>query len=55
MGRVGRVCTWDRPGYGESDNAPSAAMGFVSDALWEALDVNREEGPFLLVGAGYGG
>ncbi|KAG8711467.1 hypothetical protein FRC11_002727 [Ceratobasidium sp. 423] len=54
-GRVGRVCVWDRPGYGFSDNGPSAEMGHVSDALWQALQHQGEEGPYVLVGAGYGG
>ncbi|KAL5640244.1 hypothetical protein ACGC1H_007499 [Rhizoctonia solani] len=54
-GRVGRVCVWDRPGYGLSDNGPSAEMGHVSDALWQALQHEGEEGPYVLVGAGYGG
>ncbi|CAE6455148.1 unnamed protein product [Rhizoctonia solani] len=54
-GRVGRVCVWDRPGYGFSDNGPSAEMGHVSDALWQALQHEGEEGPYVLVGAGYGG
>jgi len=54
-GKVGRVRIWDRPGYGFSDNAPSAEMGHVSDALWQALQHQGEEGPYVLVGAGYGG
>ena len=41
--------------YGFSDNAPSAEMGHVSDALWQALEHQGEEGPYVLVGAGYGG
>ncbi|KAF8719183.1 hypothetical protein RHS02_09073, partial [Rhizoctonia solani] len=55
VGRVGRVCVWDRPGYGFSDNGPSAEMGHVSNALWQALQHEGEEGPYVLVGAGYGG
>ncbi|QRV94860.1 hypothetical protein RhiJN_22878 [Ceratobasidium sp. AG-Ba] len=54
-GKVGRVCVWDRPGYGFSDNSASAEMGHISDALWQALEHNGEEGPYVLVGAGYGG
>ncbi|KAG9100962.1 hypothetical protein FS749_011470 [Ceratobasidium sp. UAMH 11750] len=54
-GKVGRVCVWDRPGYGFSDNSASAEMGHVSDALWQALQHQEEEGPYVLVGAGYGG
>ncbi|KAG8736695.1 hypothetical protein FRC10_009040 [Ceratobasidium sp. 414] len=54
-GKVGRVCVWDRPGYGFSDNSASAEMGHVSDALWQALRHQGEEGPYILVGAGYGG
>lgn len=30
-------------------------MGHVSDALWQALQHQGEEGPYVLVGAGYGG
>ncbi|KAF8753900.1 hypothetical protein RHS01_06632 [Rhizoctonia solani] len=46
VGRVGRVCVWDRPGYGFSDNGPSAEMGHVSNALWQALQHEGEEGPY---------
>lgn len=51
----GRWCIWDRPGYGWSDNAPSPhSAGMSADALSEALAVAGEEGPWILVSAGYG-
>lgn len=51
----GRWCVWDRPGYGWSDNAPSPhSAGMSADALSEALAVAGEEGPWILVSAGYG-
>ncbi|KAG9025179.1 hypothetical protein FS837_005061, partial [Tulasnella sp. UAMH 9824] len=54
-GDVGRVCLWDRPGYGFSDSSPDAEIGAIEEALWQALEKNGEKGPFLLVGEGYGG
>ncbi|GAB7341455.1 hypothetical protein MBLNU457_7694t1 [Dothideomycetes sp. NU457] len=54
-GTVDRYCYWDRPGYAWSDNAPSPhSAGMSADALSEALAVIGEEGPWLLVSAGYG-
>ncbi|KAF1353636.1 hypothetical protein BDV97DRAFT_346984 [Delphinella strobiligena] len=51
----GRWCVFDRPGYGWSDNAPSPhSAGMSADALSEALAVSGEEGPWILVSAGYG-
>ena len=56
---VGRVCTWDRPGYGFSEVMSDANLGGVADALWLALDGAGETvhpgTKFLLVGEGYGG
>ncbi|WVQ96013.1 hypothetical protein IAU59_003113 [Kwoniella sp. CBS 9459] len=62
-GKVGRVCTWDRPGYGFSDVLSNADLGGIADALWEGLKVgeivtreNKLKGKgFMLVGEGYGG
>jgi len=54
-GTIGRYCYWDRPGYGWSDNAPSPlSAGMAADALSEALATVGEEGPWILVSAGYG-
>lgn len=54
-GTIKRFCYWDRPGYGWSDNAPSPhSAGMSADALSEALAVQGENGPFVLVSAGYG-
>ncbi|WVR08105.1 hypothetical protein IAU60_005151 [Kwoniella sp. DSM 27419] len=58
QGQVGRVCTWDRPGYGFSDVLSDADLGGVSDALWDALqatNVTHKRKGLLLVGEGYGG
>lgn len=54
-GTISRYCYWDRPGYGWSDNAPSPhSAGMSADNLAEALAVAGEEGPWVLVSAGYG-
>lgn len=54
-GTIGRYCYWDRPGYAWSDNAPSPhSAGMSADALSEALAVVGEQGPYLLVSAGFG-
>lgn len=54
-GTISRYCYWDRPGYAFSDNAPSPhSAGMSADALSEALVVAGEEGPWILVSAGYG-
>lgn len=54
-GTISRYCYWDRPGYGWSDNAPSPhSAGMSADALSEALAVSGEQGPWVLVSAGYG-
>ena len=56
-GGLGRVCTWDRPGYGFSDVMSDADLGSIADALWLALDgAGETKGrKFTLVGEGYGG
>ena len=54
-GTIDRYCYWDRPGYAWSDNAPSPhSAGMSADNLAEALAVKGEEGPWILVSAGYG-
>ncbi|KAF2750637.1 mitochondrial integral membrane protein-like protein [Sporormia fimetaria CBS 119925] len=54
-GTISRYCYWDRPGYGWSDNAPSPhSAGMSADALSEALAKSGEQGPWVLVSAGYG-
>lgn len=54
-GTIDRYCYWDRPGYAWSDNAPSPhSAGMSADNLAEALAVAGEEGPWILVSAGYG-
>jgi pimeloyl-ACP methyl ester carboxylesterase len=54
-GTIGRYCYWDRPGYAWSDNAPSPhSAGMSATALSEALARSGEEGPWILVSAGYG-
>ncbi|PSK60709.1 hypothetical protein B9Z65_859 [Elsinoe australis] len=54
-GTISRYCYWDRPGYGWSDNAPSPhTAGMSADALSEALAIQGETGPWVLVSAGYG-
>lgn len=55
-GEVGRVCVWDRPGYGFSEVLGNADLGKVADALWLALKAHGEtKQKFTLVGEGYGG
>lgn len=54
-GTIDRYCYWDRPGYAWSDNAPSPhSAGMSADNLAEALAIQGEEGPWILVSAGYG-
>lgn len=54
-GTIGRLCYWDRPGYGFSDVAPSPlSAGMAADALSEALAAAGEEGPWILVSHGVG-
>ena len=60
-GELGRVCIWDRPGYGFSEVMNGADLGKVADALYLALHSAQEtkkakkRGGFVLVGEGYGG
>lgn len=54
-GTIDRYCYWDRPGYAWSDNAPSPhSAGMSAENLAEALAIAGEEGPWILVSAGYG-
>lgn len=54
-GTIARYCYWDRPGYAWSDNAPSPhSAGMSADNLADALAQAGEDGPFILVSAGYG-
>lgn len=54
-GTIDRYCYWDRPGYGWSDNAPSPhSAGMSADNLAEALAIAGEQGPWVVVSAGYG-
>ncbi|QIW95896.1 hypothetical protein AMS68_001414 [Peltaster fructicola] len=54
-GTIDRYCYWDRPGYAWSDNAPSPhSAGMSADNLATALATIGEEGPWVLVSAGYG-
>jgi len=54
-GTVQRYCYWDRPGYAFSDNAPSPhSAGMSASALAEVLALDGEQGPWILVSAGYG-
>ncbi|EJU02534.1 hypothetical protein DACRYDRAFT_115593 [Dacryopinax primogenitus] len=52
---VERACIWDRPGYGFSDSSPGSDVPHVTEALHSALKRMDESGPFMLIGAGYGG
>ncbi|ODQ55472.1 mitochondrial integral membrane protein [Saitoella complicata NRRL Y-17804] len=55
-GDVGRVCYWDRPGFGWSDSAPSPlSAGMAVDVLSQVLTSAREDGPFVIVAHGVGG
>ena len=54
-GTISRYCYWDRPGYGWSDSAPSPhSAGMSAENLATALAVKGEDGPWILVSAGYG-
>ena len=54
-GRVGRVCVWDRPGYGFSDVLGGAELGTIAESLWLALDEVKEHSDLVVVGEGFGG
>jgi hypothetical protein len=54
-GTIDRYCYWDRPGLSWSNNAASPhSAGMSADALFEALTIAGEEGPWILVSAGIG-
>ncbi|KAI9639024.1 uncharacterized protein MKK02DRAFT_31286 [Dioszegia hungarica] len=57
-GTVGKVCIWDRPGYGFSQILPGAELGLVADTLYTSLkssgNIGKDE-KLVLVGEGYGG
>jgi pimeloyl-ACP methyl ester carboxylesterase len=54
-GTIDRYCYWDRPGYAWSDNAPSPhSAGDAADELSAIMNERDEEGPYILVSAGYG-
>ena len=57
QGGLGRVCTWDRPGYGFSEVMSDSDLGGIADALWLGLDQAGETmgRKFMLIGEGYGG
>ena len=54
-GKVGRVCVWDRPGYGFSEVLGGAELGTISESLWLALDEIKEKNDLVVVGEGFGG
>lgn len=53
-GHLGRVCVWDRPGYGFSEVLGGAELGSIAESLWLALDHIGENGDFAVVGEGFG-
>ena len=54
-GTIDRYCYWDRPGYAWSDNAPSPhSAGDAADELSSIMTKRGEQGPYILVSAGYG-
>ena len=54
-GTIDRYCYWDRPGYAWSDNAPSPhSAGDAADELSSIMTERGEDGPYILVSAGYG-
>jgi len=55
QGKVGRVCVWDRPGYGFSEVLGGAELGSIAESLWLALDKVKERNDLIVVGEGYGG
>ena len=54
-GKVGRVCVWDRPGYGFSEVLGGAELGTIAESLWLALDAVKEKNDLVVVGEGFGG
>ncbi|KAI3407076.2 hypothetical protein KGF56_000063 [Candida oxycetoniae] len=56
LGKIERYCIWDRPGYGWSDSAPPPdSIGIITEYLSEALQTEKIEGPFTVVGFDIGG
>lgn len=56
LDKVERYCIWDRPGYAFSDSAPPPeSLGIVTEYLIEALNKEKIEGPFAVVGFDIGG
>jgi pimeloyl-ACP methyl ester carboxylesterase len=56
IARVTRVCSYDRAGYGWSDQGPlpRTSQGFANE-LHTLLTKGGEEGPYVLVGHSFGG
>lgn len=54
-GKLGRVCVWDRPGYGFSEVLGGADLGNIAESLWLALDKLGEHNELAVVGEGFGG
>ncbi|EEB06740.1 hydrolase [Schizosaccharomyces japonicus yFS275] len=51
-----RVCVWDRPGMGWSDNVGTpVSAGMVTDILSEVLEQAHVPGPYVVVAHGVGG
>ena len=56
LNRLDRYCVWDRPGYGFSDSAPlPISINIITEYLIEALEKEKIEGPFSVVGFDIGG
>lgn len=56
LGRISKMCIYDRPGFGFSDSVPSpSSIGTNVDLLYDALAKKDISGPFLLVGFDIGG
>ena len=56
VSRMARVCSYDRPGYGWSDNAAGPhSAGFLAAELYRLLNQAGEDAPYLLVGHSFGG
>jgi pimeloyl-ACP methyl ester carboxylesterase len=52
----GRVCRWDRPGLGRSPRAPAPRDSrVIATELRDLLRAARIPGPYVLVGASFGG
>ena len=56
VARDTRVCTYDRAGYGDSDDGPAPrAAGALADDLHRLLQAAGERTPYVLVGHSLGG